>query len=211
MGTSITYTGHPDGAMVFDLDDERISCAATISNLTAQQILDAVKTVEDDPLAMSYEAIGDGEGRTSLGGSETALTVTLYREWRIYSEKVDGSLFQVDGGNVVSETYEADIFITHPGVSCVNQLAVNAVEVRGDAAAIAAEVWGHPTAIATIADVELSRRILDNRLRVNIALQRLELYDDAGVAVIRSWPLSTTGGEPVQTATGVQTERGVPA
>jgi hypothetical protein len=67
---------------------------------------------------------------------------------------------------------------------------------------------GDPDSIA--AAVQLIRRISDNRLEVDVPGQALRLYDDAGTTVIRSWPLSTTGAEPVQTGPGVQTRRGVP-
>ncbi len=53
--------------------------------------------------------------------------------------------------------------------------------------------------------------IANNRLEVNLSTQALELYDEAGSTVIRSWDLATDGGEPVTTASGVQTKRGIPA
>lgn len=57
---------------------------------------------------------------------------------------------------------------------------------------------------------QLVRRISDNKMLVNITTQRLELYDDSGAVVLRSWPLSTFGGEDVVTNGGVQVERGLP-
>lgn len=63
---------------------------------------------------------------------------------------------------------------------------------------------------ALAADITTLLRINKNKLVVNIALQRLELYNDAGTTVIMHWPLATNGGEPVDTHFGVQTIRGVP-
>lgn len=56
----------------------------------------------------------------------------------------------------------------------------------------------------------LARKILNNRLEVDIASQSLVLYDDNGYTVLQRWPLKTTGGEAVTTGTGVQTKRGMP-
>lgn len=53
----------------------------------------------------------------------------------------------------------------------------------------------------------LSRLLAD--LQVNIATQKLEMRDSGGV-IVQSWPITTTGAEPVTTNTGVQTRRGVP-
>lgn len=91
----------------------------------------------------------------------------------------------------------------------VAALGQDTAEISPDA--IAAAVWGHGSAVSLAASVELIRQISDNRLEVDISGQRLVLYDDDGVTELREWPLATTGGEDVATATGVQTKRGVPA
>lgn len=57
--------------------------------------------------------------------------------------------------------------------------------------------------------VELIRKVSENRLEVDISGSRLVLYDDNGTTELRSWPLETTGGEPVTTTNGVQTKRKV--
>lgn len=71
-------------------------------------------------------------------------------------------------------------------------------EIRADSNALAASI------------TELLR-IAKNKLVVNLTLQRLELYNDAGTVVIQHWPLLTNGGENVQTQFGMQTVRGAPA
>lgn len=55
--------------------------------------------------------------------------------------------------------------------------------------------------------LEFIHAVSKNRLEVNFATQKLELYDAAGLVVIQSWPLETNGGENVTTSTGVQTKR----
>jgi len=61
---------------------------------------------------------------------------------------------------------------------------------------------------ATVLDTVLKH--VKNRLKVDIDLQQIVLYDNDGTTVIQRWPLLTKGGEPVTTATGVQVERGAP-
>ncbi len=104
------------------------------------------------------------------------------------------SLTQIVGGGFSSQVQSA---MTAQGYTTARAAFLDELDVTD------------PDSVA--AAVQLIRRISDNRLEVDIAGQALRLYDDAGVAVIRSWPLSTTGGEPVQTGDGIQTKRGVPA
>lgn len=78
------------------------------------------------------------------------------------------------------------------------------------AADIAAAVWADTIAVTLSASVELIRKIVGNRLEVDLTAQTLIVYDDDGVTVLRTWPLDTDGGENVATSVGVQTKRGVP-
>lgn len=85
----------------------------------------------------------------------------------------------------------------------------------GDAAVatpaqIAAAVWADLAALTLTDDVSLVRKTTGNRLEVDLVTQRLNLYDDDGTTVLRYWPLTTDGGELVETATGIQTKRGAP-
>lgn len=75
---------------------------------------------------------------------------------------------------------------------------------------IATAVWAHGSGTQVSTDTTLVRRILDNRLEVDITGQRLVLYADDGTTELREWPLDTDGGESVATAIGVQTKRGAP-
>lgn len=78
------------------------------------------------------------------------------------------------------------------------------------AAEIAAAVWADLAALALTDEVSLVRKTTGNRLQVDFVTQRLNLYDDDGVTILRYWPLATDGGEPVTTASGVQTKRLAP-
>ena len=87
--------------------------------------------------------------------------------------------------------------------------AVAAVAV--DVTSMAADIDAVQIAIADVHDiVALINKYSKNKMKVNIASQRLELYDDDNTSILQYWPLATTGGEPVATALGVQTERGAP-
>lgn len=88
-------------------------------------------------------------------------------------------------------------------------LGQDVTEISPDA--IAAAVWAHGSAVTLTDAVDLIRKISDNRLEVDVAGQRLVLYDDDGTTELREWPLTTDGGEEIATATGVQTKRGAGA
>jgi len=80
--------------------------------------------------------------------------------------------------------------------------------ISGAAAGVAVDVIALDDSAPKVDDLHA---IANNRLEVNLGTQALELYDEAGVAVIRSWDLETDGGEPVTTQKGVQTKRGIPS
>ena len=59
------------------------------------------------------------------------------------------------------------------------------------------------------ASVETVRKIVDNRLEVDLTAQELVLFDDDGTTPLKRWPLETDAAEPVTTVVGVQTKRKV--
>ena len=61
-----------------------------------------------------------------------------------------------------------------------------------------------------ITDATLARKLMSNRMEVDITGQQLVAYDDDGTPVLYSWPLDTDAGEDVTTALGVQTKRLAP-
>lgn len=139
MATVIRYTGHPDGYLDFYMGDEIIVAQNSIDVITAQQLWNALLDVEDEQLAVSFLGIGNAEGKTQ--SIQSPLTVTLLRNWRINKEGV-GSL-TVQDGNVVSETFGVNIFVTNPDVNFINFLATGEKSQISNAEiqAIADAVW----------------------------------------------------------------------
>jgi hypothetical protein len=177
------------------------------------------------------EAFTESFGGNALGGGKQAgnyVFLNTAAGWKIRPREAAHEL--TIAGNIYPDIAGASMFAPTLGTyqiqinlerSSLTQIVGGGFESQVQSAMTA---QGYTTARAAFLDeldvtdpdsvaaaVQLIRRISDNRLEVDIPGQALRLYDDAGVAVIRSWPLSTTGGEPVQTGAGIQTGRGVPA
>lgn len=141
MSTVIRYTGHSSGYMDFYMVDERIMCQDTISELTTQELWDAITSTEDEQLAFGYLGIATADGKNPAIGS--ALNVTLLRSWRIGTEKVNGS-FKLTGGNTVSETLGTEPFEPNSLVFMTNQLSQSGgVVTPQDKLDIAQQVWNY--------------------------------------------------------------------
>ena len=166
-------------------------------------------------LNVSRDGVGGETGLACTVSVRVASTVNQFLDFSDATFKTSGwtmkevALSEVGGGEYVSTalnvaavtnlpavptTLVAQYKITTPGSEAT---ANETIQVDDDLADIAANL------VSVL-------RINQNKLRVNFTLQRLELFDDAGVSVIKYWPLTTNGGEPVATSTGVQTVRGVP-
>jgi hypothetical protein len=122
----------------------------------------------------------------------------------------------VSGGAFIVKGVGPPVDDQSTGTATVNEDALVSPESVSDA------VWdeiiaGHVVAgsagallSSSVSDVSLTLKHLGNRLKVDIDAQQLVLYDDDGTTVLRRWPVTTYGGEDVQTQTGVQVERGKP-
>ena len=97
----VLYTVPAKGILTFLLADQIISCQNTISVLTAQELLDACRTVEDSVVGMQFGTVAYAAGKTDLSASiQVGITVTLLENWTIYSQKTSGS-FTIQDGNIV--------------------------------------------------------------------------------------------------------------
>lgn len=92
----------PDkGLVTFKFESQLISVADTITTLTAQELLNAIREAEYCVIGELYPKIADATGKTSLGsGVATGITLTLLEGWLIYSELSSGR-FTLEAGNVV--------------------------------------------------------------------------------------------------------------
>jgi hypothetical protein len=107
---------------------------------------------------------------------------------------LDGVVSKKAGAKGTDAIY--DDTITHPTLAEIEASAVLAKEAS-------------LTTINTI--VTESRRIVKNKLTINTSTKKLELWNDAGAAVILSWDLTDKDGNPiVLTGTG-PANRGVPS
>jgi hypothetical protein len=219
--------------MIFDGSNHRIILEASDGDTV--EAIDGIYSrwkdwVVGDDGSKYVEAFVESFGSNAIGGGKKAGAYVFLNTaggWRIRPREAAHELTIV--GNVYPDVEGVSMFAPTLGVfqiqinlerSSLTQIAGGSIVTQVQAGMTA---QGYTSARATLLDeldasdpdsiaaaVQLIRRITDNRLEVDIDAQALKLYDDAGLAVIRSWPLATKDGELVRTAVGVQTKRGAP-
>lgn len=96
-----TYTVSGKGDLKFYWDNQEIYADTFIDDITAQELLDAIREVEDSPRGILHGKIADAAGKEDLGGGiAVGITLTLLESWVIYSEKSSG-FFTVKDGNII--------------------------------------------------------------------------------------------------------------
>lgn len=195
--------------MDFDFTNEEIHCQSTIGTLTAQQLYDACKEMEDNAYAMGYDGIADGEGKATLTDSATALTVTLLG-WKLYSEKTSGE-FIVKDGNVIfkddaTQLTNTAIFKANPLVQYTNQLEANGVIVSigsGLSTSQATTLSNIEVIAAALQKIALNRTVLSEGDSGNFIV-----YDDDNVTPLYTHSVKDKDGGAVILDDGVPAERG---
>lgn len=101
MSSYTTTTVSGKGDLQFYWTAQEIYVENTIDDLTAQELLDAIREVEDSPLGILNGKIADASGKTSLDASvQTSITLVLLEGWKVYSQKSSG-FFSLKDGNIV--------------------------------------------------------------------------------------------------------------
>ncbi|MFA7301579.1 MAG: right-handed parallel beta-helix repeat-containing protein [Candidatus Shapirobacteria bacterium] len=92
-------------AFVFDFYNSIIEVSAPDTSITIQALLNAIRDMEDEPLALPYGKIADAYGKQDLGnGVLVGITMVLMSPWRVKFESRPGPdtvSCRIDGGNLV--------------------------------------------------------------------------------------------------------------
>jgi hypothetical protein len=120
MAAYTSYTIPGKGDLKFYWIDQEIWADSTTLSVTAQELIDAIRTVEDTPCGLLYPSIANAAGKDDLGGDvATAITLTLLDNWVIYSERGSG-FFTVKDGNIIrhdaTTPFKSNINITYQQV-----------------------------------------------------------------------------------------------
>jgi len=199
MATVIRYTGHASGYMDFYMVDERIMCEDTINQLTTQELWDAITSTEDEQLAFGYLGIAVADGKNPAISS--ALNVTLLRNWRVGTEKVDGA-FKLTGGNTVSETLGTEPFEPNNLVFMTNQLSqfgttisTGSVVTAQDKLDIAQEVWTNLVGAKVALDVDFIKQIEGGKW--DIVGSEMIFYKEDNTTEIARFALAPNAASPI--------------
>lgn len=123
---------------------QEIHVADSISELSAQDLLNAARLAESSELGVGFGAIANASGKESLGGSiQRGFVVSLLDDWRVFSLKPFGTFTLID----VIKPDGSSPFVPNASVSYTLRLAVNstiaAVSGGGGGGATAAEIWNY--------------------------------------------------------------------
>lgn len=149
-----------------------------MSILTAQELIDAIRDMEDEPRGILHGSIANAAGKDDLGGGVyTAVTLTLLENWVIYSEKSSG-FFTIKDGNIIrhdaTTPFKSNVNITYQQIlfqggviATVNSgsgLSVdehNQLMSLNTAAETALEVWDTGTAAAAWSVSSFATRVMN--------------------------------------------------
>jgi hypothetical protein len=145
-----------DGYIRFDFTNEEINCQDTIDELEVQELNNAIRAAEEDPIGMGFTQIATITGKISLSNSIfTGITVELLGTWVVFSEKSSGD-FATLGGNLVrfdqTTPYKPNTNITNLLVQSANSTIVTTTSGAGFTAADRAVI----TATNTQQDAQLT-------------------------------------------------------
>ena len=178
MSSCSIYTVAGKGNLCFYWVDQEIWAAVTIDDITAQELIDAIRTVEDSKVGLNYTKIATAAGKDELStGIATAVTVTLLENWKIYSEKSSG-YFTIKDGNIIrhdaTTPFKANTSITYQQIlfqggviatvnsgSGLSSEEHNQLMTLNTASETALEVWNTGTNATTWSVTSFATRILN--------------------------------------------------
>ena len=92
-------------ALNFDFYNSIITVTSPDTSITIQELIDAIRDIEDESIAMPYGHIADAYGKQDLGnGVKVGITLVLMSPWRVAFEARPGPdtvSCRIDGGNLV--------------------------------------------------------------------------------------------------------------
>jgi hypothetical protein len=92
-------------ALDFDFYNSLITVPAPDTSITIQELIDGIRDIEDEYIAMPYGHIADAYGKQDLGsGVSVGITLVLMSPWRVAFEARSGpdtASCRIDGGNLV--------------------------------------------------------------------------------------------------------------
>lgn len=105
------------GDLKFYWTDQEIYVDNTMDDISAQELIDGIRTVEDSTRGILHGKIANATGKDDLGGGiSVGITLTLQESWVLYSEKSSG-FFTIKNGNILrhdaTTPFKANTSITY--------------------------------------------------------------------------------------------------
>jgi hypothetical protein len=116
------------GYIRFDFTNEEINVENTIDELEVQELNNAIRAAEEDPIGMGYTQIATVTGKVALDATvSVGITIELLGNWVLFTEKSSGT-FKVLGGNLVrfdqSDAFKPNTLVTNVFIQSANGTVV---------------------------------------------------------------------------------------
>lgn len=122
-------------AIVFDTANKVIGVGSPATEVTVQNLINAIRDFEDSPEGMTMASIAKAAGKEDLGGGvSVGITLELINDWRIqFEERTDWINCYIKGGNLVAtNSYDNDPIKPSAYVSVVISQSSSAVSITTD-------------------------------------------------------------------------------
>lgn len=143
-------------AIIFDVINNVIEVESPATEVTIQNLINAIREFEDDPEGIVVSSIANASGKQSLGpGKSVGITLELINDWRVEFEARESQTFcYVRGGNLVATNqYNNNPIKPSTNVNVVLELSTSVALIvgeGGDTSAIAEAVWNEKISSHTI-------------------------------------------------------------
>lgn len=182
-------------AIVFDKTDKVILIEAPDTSVTVQALLDAVRNFEDEPHNMEVEQICEAVGKDSLGGEDyTGITLKLVNDWRVQFEDRAGAEYiacTISGGNLIAN----NAYDNNP--------------IKPSAYTQVTRAQSTSPTIKNVDDVTVLKNVMYNKMTIDEQNSVLQVWDEAGTAVLYEWPLTNRDGNAISLQGTGPANRGV--
>lgn len=129
MAVIYEYTA-TNGYIRFDFTNQEINVEDSIDELEVQELNNAIRAAEEDPVGMGYGQIATITGKISLDATvSVGITAELLESWVVYTEKsTSPSTFKVLGGNLVrfdqTDPFKPNTLVTNILIQSANGTVV---------------------------------------------------------------------------------------
>ena len=200
MAVILTIAVPAKGNLDFDFTNQVITAQTGIDILTAQELVNATRDVEEELQALCFDVPSAISGKVTIEGSTASGIIMELLDWFIVSGKASGS-FILKNGTIVKTGAGGEVFEANPSVSQINILEVGSTVVTvSSGSGLSTEehdklMTGLDTSIPPLVwdeeEAEVVKKMLYNKV-VKVG-DIATVYEDNGTTVWKQFNLANGG------------------